>query len=64
MGRERLTMYDFGKKIMNDLDDFLYAPISVKQKYLSENITEQQSKVYSLTFQWSWNDYSGYTRFL
>lgn len=55
MSKKRLTMYDFGKKIMSEKELFEFKPLSITPK----NVTGKP-EIYSLTFLWSWNGYNGY----
>ena len=56
MNRKRLTIYDFGKKIMSDIESFNFVPKSIKPKYPNN----EHSEIYSLVFLWEWNGYNGY----
>ena len=54
MSNKRLTIYDFGRKIMSEIELFDFEPLSIIPK------NANKSNIYSLSFSWSWNGYCGY----
>ncbi len=60
MNKIRLTMYDFGKKIMNDIENFSFKIDNDKTCNYDKATNDDTRKKCDLYFLWEWNDYSGY----
>ena len=57
MNRKQLTIYDFGTKILSEIENFDFDVQSIRPKY-PDNSDKQN--IMKLCFRWFWNDYDGY----